>query len=87
MSLSVKGLKRGIVEMADLIVVSKADGDLLAPARRMQTEYKSALRLLKPHNEVWMPKVGVQAYAQLKITLYGDHHKMHHGPPYVLESS
>ncbi|XP_065174478.1 methylmalonic aciduria type A homolog, mitochondrial-like [Sycon ciliatum] len=52
-----QGLKRGIVEMADLIVVSKADGDLHAPAIRMQTEYKSALRVMRPYSELWNPKV------------------------------
>eukprot|EP00291_Cryptomonas_curvata_P005160 CAMPEP_0172178792 /NCGR_PEP_ID=MMETSP1050-20130122/16243_1 /TAXON_ID=233186 /ORGANISM="Cryptomonas curvata, Strain CCAP979/52" /LENGTH=310 /DNA_ID=CAMNT_0012851571 /DNA_START=31 /DNA_END=960 /DNA_ORIENTATION=+ len=38
-----QGIKRGIVEAADLIVVNKADGDLLAPARRALSEYRNAL--------------------------------------------
>ncbi|KAJ8271829.1 hypothetical protein COCON_G00106880 [Conger conger] len=42
-----QGIKRGIIEMADLVVVTKADGDLLVPARRIQAEYTSALKLLR----------------------------------------
>ena len=40
-----QGIKRGIVEAADLIVVNKADGDLLNPARRALAEYRSALHV------------------------------------------
>ncbi len=42
-----QGVKRGIMEMADLILVNKADGDLLAPARRTVADYAGALRLLR----------------------------------------
>jgi len=38
-----QGIKRGIVEAADLVVVNKADGDLLMPAKRALVEYRSAL--------------------------------------------
>jgi LAO/AO transport system kinase len=40
-----QGVKRGIVELADLLVVNKADGDLEAVARRTATDYASALHL------------------------------------------
>lgn len=50
-------MKKGIVEMADLIVINKADGDLLAPAIRMQTEYTSALKLIRKKNNLWTPQV------------------------------
>lgn len=43
--------------MADLVVVTKADGDLLAPARKIQAEYTSALKLLRKKSKVWKPKV------------------------------
>lgn len=40
-----QGIKRGIVEFADLIVVNKADGESIAAATRAQAEYQGALRL------------------------------------------
>ncbi|RJL05403.1 methylmalonyl Co-A mutase-associated GTPase MeaB [Paracoccus aestuarii] len=42
-----QGVKRGIMEMADLILVNKADGELLSPARRTVADYAGALRLLR----------------------------------------
>ncbi|MFV0301075.1 MAG: methylmalonyl Co-A mutase-associated GTPase MeaB [Paracoccus sp. (in: a-proteobacteria)] len=42
-----QGVKRGIMEMADLILVNKADGDLLTTARRTVADYAGALRLLR----------------------------------------
>jgi GTPase len=42
-----QGVKRGIMEMADLIVINKADGDLLATATRTCADYAGALRLLR----------------------------------------
>ena len=43
-----QGVKRGIMEAADLIVVNKADGDLKATANRTRADYAGALRLLRP---------------------------------------
>ncbi len=42
-----QGVKRGIMEMADLILVNKADGDLLATAQRTCADYAGALHLLR----------------------------------------
>ena len=42
-----QGVKRGIMEMADIILVNKADGDLAAQAMRTATDYAGALRLLR----------------------------------------
>ena len=42
-----QGMKRGIMEMADLIVVNKADGDLAATARRTMADYSGALGLMR----------------------------------------
>ena len=42
-----QGVKRGIMEMADLILVNKADGDLKPAALRTQADYAGALRLLR----------------------------------------
>lgn len=52
-----QGIKKGIVELADAIVVNKADGDLKAAADRAVREYKNALHLLKPASERWSPPV------------------------------
>ena len=53
-----QGVKRGIMEMADLILVNKADGDLKAAARRTCADYAGALRLLRkrPQDPEGFPK-------------------------------
>lgn len=53
-----QGVKRGIMEVADLILVNKADGELLAPARRTVADYAGALRLLRkrPQDPEGFPK-------------------------------
>jgi LAO/AO transport system kinase len=52
-----QGIKRGIVELADLVVINKADGDLLAAARRARADYQAALHLLRPATAAWTPEV------------------------------
>ena len=52
-----QGLKKGIVELADIIVVGKADGDLARPARQTQSEYEGALGLLAKDAAKWSPPV------------------------------
>lgn len=52
-----QGIKKGIVELADLLVVNKADGDLQAQAKRVQSDYTSAVRLLHASNQAWKPRV------------------------------
>jgi LAO/AO transport system kinase len=52
-----QGIKRGIIEMADSIVINKADGDNLRRAQLAKTEFKRALQMY-PHKENgWIPKV------------------------------
>ena len=53
-----QGVKRGIMEMADLILVNKADGDLKATATRTCADYSGALRLLRkrPQDPEGFPK-------------------------------
>ncbi len=48
-----QGIKRGIMELADLVLVNKADGDLEATAGRSAAEYRSALQLLHPRSAHW----------------------------------
>jgi LAO/AO transport system kinase len=51
-----QGLKKGIVELADLVIVNKADGDLLPAAERANRDYSAALHLLRGRPESWQPK-------------------------------
>ena len=53
-----QGVKRGIMEMADLILVNKADGDLKATATRTCADYAGALRLMRkrPQDPEGFPK-------------------------------
>lgn len=50
-----QGVKRGIMELADVLVVNKADGALLPIATATLAEYSSALRLLRPRSKDWTP--------------------------------
>ncbi|VDL79716.1 unnamed protein product [Nippostrongylus brasiliensis] len=52
-----QGVKRGIMELSDLLVVTKDDGDLKAKAKLTQAEYISALKYMRPRIEAWKPKV------------------------------
>jgi LAO/AO transport system kinase len=52
-----QGLKRGIMELADLVVVNKADGDLLATAQHTAADYAAALHLVRPRIAGWTPRV------------------------------
>jgi LAO/AO transport system kinase len=52
-----QGIKKGIVELTDLVIVNKADGDRLAAAKRAKADYTAALRMLTPMNAAWKPKV------------------------------
>lgn len=52
-----QGIKRGIMEMADAIVINKADGDNLKQAKQAKSEFERALHLYPPKGNGWMPKV------------------------------
>lgn len=52
-----QGIKRGIVEMADAIIINKADGDNIKRARLAKIEYNRALHLFPMKNSGWSPKV------------------------------
>ena len=52
-----QGMKRGIVELADLILVNKSDGDLAALAGRTVADYQHAIRLLRAPTPGWTPEV------------------------------
>ena len=52
-----QAVKRGIMELSHLVLVNKADGDLVAAARRTQAEYISALKFMTPQSPSWTSKV------------------------------
>lgn len=52
-----QGIKRGIMELADMIAINKADGDNLTLARHAKRDYQSALRLMRPAHPDWRPPV------------------------------
>ncbi|MFP4025454.1 MAG: methylmalonyl Co-A mutase-associated GTPase MeaB [Thiohalospira sp.] len=52
-----QGIKRGIMEMADAIAITKADGQNIQKAEIAKTEYQNALHLFPPTPSGWIPKV------------------------------
>jgi LAO/AO transport system kinase len=52
-----QGLKRGVLELADALVVNKADGEQKALAERTRAEHARALELLRPLSAAWRPRV------------------------------
>ena len=52
-----QGIKRGIMEMADSILISKADGQNTKKANLARLDYKNALHLFPPNKNQWIPKV------------------------------
>lgn len=52
-----QGIKRGIMELADLVIINKADGDLLPKARLAAADYRMALQLMRPRHAEWKPQV------------------------------
>jgi len=52
-----QGIKRGIMEMADAIAITKADGENIAKAERAKAEYSNAIHLFPPSDTGWIPKV------------------------------
>lgn len=48
-----QGIKKGVLEVADAVVINKADGDNIQRAEAAQKEYRAALHLLMPHSPNW----------------------------------
>lgn len=61
-----QGIKRGIMEMADIIVVNKADGDAERQAKLTAKEYSMALHLMPENSNQWTPKVITASATQNK---------------------
>ena len=52
-----QGIKKGLVELADMIAINKADGDNLKRANQAAADYRGALHILSPRSEHWHPPV------------------------------
>ena len=52
-----QGIKKGVLELADVVAVNKADGNHLREARSAARELSGALRLIHPHDALWTPTV------------------------------
>ena len=52
-----QGIKKGVLELADALVVNKADGEQKAIAERTREDHAQALQLLRPTSAVWRPPV------------------------------
>lgn len=52
-----QGIKKGIIELADLIAINKAEGDAIVRARASASEYRAALHILAPASPDWTPPV------------------------------
>ncbi|CAM4079091.1 putative GTPase/MT1543 [Mycobacterium basiliense] len=52
-----QGIKKGVLELADIVVVNKADGDHLRDARLAARELSAAIRLIYPRETLWRPPV------------------------------
>jgi LAO/AO transport system kinase len=85
-----QGIKRGIIEMADAIMINKADGDNIHKAKTARVEYANALRLFPPPDSGWVPvadicsartKMGIEQVWNLIMEhwkLTGDNGYFHH---------
>jgi LAO/AO transport system kinase len=52
-----QGIKKGIVELADVVAITKYDGNLVEEARRVKTEYLSASKYVRRKSMFWSPRV------------------------------
>lgn len=52
-----QGIKKGVIEIADMIAINKADGDNVARAGRAASEYQAALTIFTPRDATWFPPV------------------------------
>ena len=64
-----QGIKKGVVELADMIAVNKADGDNVKRANAAAAEYRAALHILTPRSPNWTPPVVTYS------ALTGDRHR------------
>lgn len=56
-----QGIKKGVLEIADIITINKADGENAPAARKAAAHYRAALDILAPTSKVWKPPVLTQS--------------------------
>jgi len=61
-----QGIKRGIMELADGLVITKADGNNVEKAKAARSEYARALHFLPPHPSGWVPEVKIASSYEQK---------------------
>lgn len=61
-----QGIKRGIMEMADLILVTKADGELVKVAEESRMQYRNALKFMLANDYNWKPQLGLYSIEESK---------------------
>jgi LAO/AO transport system kinase len=52
-----QGLKKGVIEIADMLAINKADGDNIKRAKAAAAEYRAALHILNPRSRTWSPPI------------------------------
>jgi LAO/AO transport system kinase len=52
-----QGIKKGIIELADMIAINKADGDNVTRAQRAANDYQNAIAIFTPKSAAWLPPV------------------------------
>ncbi|CAG0887255.1 unnamed protein product [Darwinula stevensoni] len=74
-----QGIKKGIIERSHFICITKADGDLIPAARRIQYDYLSAIKYMRPVSQNWKTKVmRISAFTGEGLKeLWGDLEKYH----------
>jgi LAO/AO transport system kinase len=61
-----QGIKKGLIELADLIAINKADGELTGKASSTAADYRAALHILTPRTAGWQPDVAIISGLQNK---------------------
>ncbi len=78
-----QGIKKGVVELADALVVNKADGEMVSTADRTRADYASALDLIRALNDEWRPRALVASALETRGIVEAwdavmEHHELMH---------
>lgn len=74
-----QGIKKGVLEMADLVAINKADGPNLKNAKRAARELSAAMRMVRPENALWHPPtITMSAIEHEGIDTFWEHVNEHH---------
>ncbi|MFH2044863.1 MAG: methylmalonyl Co-A mutase-associated GTPase MeaB [Pseudomonadota bacterium] len=61
-----QGIKKGVLEIADAVAITKADGDNVQKAKKARSEYESALHIIAPPSQTWSPPVVICSSMEMK---------------------